>query len=107
MGISMIESSYGTSKMALTKNNVGGLTPNGRTGITCQTVGDSINIAAKTLYKNVYDKGLDSINSVGMKGNYCCADSNRRAAWVSNVTFFANKVRTEYNRLLLEMQAIS
>ena len=104
MGISMIESSYGTSKMALNKNNVGGLTPNGRDGIHCQTVSDSINIAAKTLHNNVYNKGLDTIKSVGMKGNYCCAEQKTRAVWVKNVTFFANKVKTEYNRLLEQAQ---
>lgn len=102
MGISMIESSYGTSKMALTKNNVGGLTPNGRDGIHCQTVSDSINIAANTLHKNVYGKNLNNIESVGMYGNYCCASDDIRRNWVSNVIWFANEVRKEYNNLLLQ-----
>lgn len=104
MGISMIESAYGTSKMALTKNNVGGLTPNGKTGITCQSVADSIDIAAKTLHKNVYDKGLESIDSVGMKGNYCCGGKAGRASWVRSVVSFANSIRTEYNKLLSQEQ---
>ena len=104
MGISMIESSYGTSKLALSKNNACGLTPNGHDGIHCATVADSINIGAKTLHNNVYNKGLDSINSVGMKGNYCCGNTVQRSNWVSNVMSFANKIKTEYNRLLSEMQ---
>lgn len=104
MGISMIESSYGTSKMALEKNNIGGLTPNGRDGINCTSIADSINIAAKTLHKNIYIKGLDSIDSVGTKGNYCCADEKGRNNWVRSVTIFANSLRKEYNRLLQEAQ---
>ena len=104
MGISIIESAYGTSKMALSKNNVGGLTPNGRDGITCKNVADSINIAAKTLHRNVYDKGLETINSVGMRGNYCCGTLSGRASWVYSVTKLANQIRSEYNQLLSNAQ---
>ncbi len=103
MGISMQESACGSSKMALAKNNALGLTPNGRSGISCQSVADSINIGAKTLHNNVYTKGLDTINSVGLKGNYCCGN---RPAWIRGVTYFANLVRDEYNRLLAEEQQL-
>ena len=105
MGISMIESAYGTSKMALTKNNACGLTPNGHDGMACDSVASSITIGAQTLHRNAYDKGLDSIQSVGMRGNYCCGTSEQRSSWVRSVTIFANLVRSEYNKLLSEKQA--
>lgn len=99
MGITMIESANGTSRLARDKNNVGGLMgPNG--GLSFKNVTDSIQGSAKVVYRNVYDKGLESINSVGMRGNYCCAGSSKRKAWVNNVITFANKIREEYNRLL-------
>ena len=94
MGVSMIESSYGTSDWALKKNNVCGV------HAKCATVADSIRIGSDVLQKNVYNKNLQTVHSIGTKGNYCGADSATRARWVKNTTFFANKVIDEYNRLL-------
>ncbi len=103
VGISWIESTYGTSVMARTKNNVGGLTPNGKDGITCTSVADSIKIASNTLKKNV-DRGYENIKSIGMQGNYCVADDQTRQRWVNSVTYFAKALREEYNKLLEEAQ---
>lgn len=103
VGISWFESSYGTSVMARTKNNVGGLTPNGKDGITCTSVADSIKIASDVLRKNI-DRGYENIKSVGMEGNYCVADDNVRQRWVNSVTYFAKTLREEYNKLLQDAQ---
>ena len=105
MGIQMHESACGTSPMSLTKNNTGGLLKpsNGKyVGITYSTVSKSINGSAKVLGRNVNKYGLETINSVGMRGDYCCENPQGRSIWVNGSTLYANNVREEYNRLLAQ-----
>lgn len=99
IAINIEESAYGTSKAALNKNNVGGLMQKGKT-MYCKSVSDSISISANVLNKNVYDKNLTNLRTIGTKGNYCCAGQAGREKWINNIVSYATKIQEEYNRLL-------
>ena len=103
MGISMVESAYGTSSLALKNNNLGGLCKaDGKTGIHCKSIESSIQTSAKVLSNNSRWK---TINGVALNGNYCCAGAaSLRQKWANDTLFFANKIIAEYNQLVAKQK---
>lgn len=83
--ISMIESSRGTSVLALKKNNVGGL----NTKRKFKDVEECIEKMAEILDKR-YKEGTRTVKEIGLSGKYCAKEAGEH--WAKNVVFFLNRM---------------
>lgn len=99
IAISMLESGHGTSKIAQSKNNIGGLGGPGH-WLKFNTVEDSIDCVARTINKRI-SEGYKTIGSIGRSGRYC-SEKKQQAGWIRDVTYIAESLRKEYNRLLAQ-----
>lgn len=68
-GIAIQESGGGKSKMARRQNNVFGITPNGKKGISFDSVESCVHYEAKLLRDKYINRGRTTVTSIGKK--YC------------------------------------
>lgn len=88
VAIAMHESGRGTSAMAKTRNNIGGLI--GKKGaIKFDRVEDCIESMARTIEKHTKNDIL-TIEQLGRSGKYCAKSVGDR--WADNVLFYINKL---------------
>ena len=77
--IAVQESGGGKSRMARKQNNVFGITPNGKKGLTFASVEDCIEYEAKLLKNKYIGKGKNTVSKIGR--TYCKGDNR----WHSKV----------------------
>lgn len=89
MAIAMTESARGTSKAALSKNNVGGIMGK-RSLRTFAKVDDCIEVMAQTISNHHNKSKLQSVADLGYSGKYC--DKSVAEEWIKNVMFYIKKL---------------
>lgn len=95
VAIAMYESSYGTSKAARNKNNIGGLADANERQLSYTTVEDSIKKQAETIKKWSSSKTLEGL---GRSGHYC--RKKVAAQWSRDISSIAKTLHKYYNNLL-------
>lgn len=96
-GISLYESSRGTSNLARTKNNIAGLGGPGR-WMTFSSVSASIATQATTL-KNKIAAGHTNLDLLACSGSYCATDTD---PWFRHVSAITKELYSHYNTILEE-----
>lgn len=93
--ISLYESGRGTSSLARNKNNIAGLGGPGK-WMTFETVRDSIETQARTLYNKV-ESGKTDLNKLACSGSYCATNTG---PWYRDVSSVAKELYRNYNAIL-------
>lgn len=86
VAISMCESKRGTSEIAISKNNIGGIKIDGKF-YKFSTVEESIDSVAQTINKR-YNEGFTTPAKVAKSGKYCKKEASTR--WLSDVSSYFN-----------------
>ena len=92
LAVAMHESARGTSKMAIEKNNIGGLRQNGDY-IKFDSIETSIKSVARTL-ESRYLEGYKTLNDVANSGRYC--EKSVSTEWLNLVNTYIKKFNEEY-----------